>query len=307
MDAPDPRDVPTYAGLRSFLRAPAEVPGDPDVTVFGVPFDIGTTNRPGARFGPEAVRAASLMLLDDDDPGLRVTPGAGLRIVDRGDLEVVNGYLEASIDLIEKQVSEIRSHTLAIGGDHTISLPLLRALRKRHGVPLSLVHFDAHLDTWDDNFGGPLGHGTPFHHALEEDLIDPASSLQIGIRAPVANALVDANRDRGMTILRAEDVHLQGPVAVAERIQNVVGDRPAYLTFDIDGLDPSCAPGTGTPVPGGLFTWQAQAILSRLADIDWRGMDLVEIAPAYDHAQITALAGAQLAWTYLGLLTIRAR
>jgi agmatinase len=122
----------------------------------------------------------------------------------------------------------------------------------------------------------------------------------------VANELIDAGRERGFTILLAEDVHLQGPVAVAERVLAAVGDRPAYLTFDVDGLDPSCAPGTGTPVPGGLFTWQAQAILQRLVDVDWRGMDLVEIAPAYDHAQITALAGAQLAWTYLGLLTLRA-
>jgi len=298
-------DLPTYSGFRTFLRAPTQLAGEADVTVFGVPFDIGTTNRPGARFGPEAVRAASLMLMDDDHPSLRITPGAGLSVIDRGDLEIVTGYLEASLTAIEKQVSEIRSHTLAIGGDHTISLPLLRALRKRRAAPLSLVHFDAHLDTWDDNFGGPLGHGTPFYHAVREDLIDPRSSIQIGIRAPVANELIDEGRERGFTILTAEHVHLAGPIAVAEQIAECVGDRGAYLTFDIDALDPSCAPGTGTPIPGGLFTWQAQAIVQRLAGIDWLGMDLVEIAPAYDHAQITALAGAQLAWTYLGLLSRR--
>jgi agmatinase len=298
-------NLPTYSGLRTFLRAPTQVEGEADVVVFGVPFDIGTTNRPGARFGPEAVRAASLMFMEDDHPSLRVTPGEGLTLVDRGDLEIVNGYLEASLEAIEKQVSAIRGHALAIGGDHTISLPLLRALRKRRGAPLSLVHFDAHVDTWDDNYGGPLGHGTPFFHALREDLIDPRTSVQIGIRSPVSNHLVDEGREKGFTILSAEDVHVAGPEAIAKKIQECVGDRAAYLTFDIDGLDPSCAPGTGTPVPGGLFTWQVEAILRRLAGIDWVGMDLVEIAPAYDHAQITALAGAHIAWTYLGLLSVR--
>ncbi len=298
-------DLPTYSGFRTFLRAPTQVDGEPDVTVFGVPFDIGTTNRPGARFGPEAVRSASLMLVEDDHPALRVTPGGRLKVIDRGDLEIVTGYLDASIEMIEEQVSAIAGHTLAIGGDHTISLPILRALRKRHSAPLSLVHFDAHIDTWDDNYGGPIGHGTPFHHAVREGLIDPGTSAQIGIRSAVANDLIDETRAQGFTILSAEDVHVAGPAAIAEQIAACVGKRNAYLTFDIDGLDPSCAPGTGTPVPGGLMTWQAQAILQRLVDVEWVGMDLVEIAPAYDHAQITALAGAHLAWTYLGLLELR--
>ena len=296
---------PTFSGPRSFLQLPLELAdgGVPDVTIVGIPFDLGTTNRPGCRFGPAAIREASLMLIDGDHPELRVLPTGKLRIVDHGDLDIVNGYMQESLDLIEKQIAGIPSHVVAMGGDHTVTLPTLRARAERGGKGISLVHFDAHVDTWKDNFGGAVGHGTPFHYAAQEGLIDPKRSIQIGIRSPTDNDVMDYTRDElGFTVMTAEDVHIGGIEQVIAAIERTVGDNCAYLTFDIDAIDPSQAPGTGTPEIGGLFTWQALAILKRLGGINWIGMDMVEVAPAYDQAQITALAAATFMWTYLCLL-----
>ena len=296
-------DQPTFSGLRTFLQLPDHRDEKPDVTIVGIPFDLGTTNRPGSRFGPAGIRDASLMLMDGDHPELKVSPVSGLSCIDAGDLNIVNGYLDQSLELIEQQVRAIDGHLVVLGGDHTVTLPILRALAARHGKGISLVHFDAHVDTWKDTFGAPVGHGTPFHYAAQEGLIDPKASIQIGIRSPVENAIMDYTRNElGFHVISAEDVHTGGIDSVVAAIKKTVGDNAVYLTFDIDAIDPSQAPGTGTPEIGGLFTWQALAILKKLGSLNWVGMDMVEVAPAYDQAQITSLAAATFVWTYLCLL-----
>ena len=298
-------DFPTFSGPRTFLQMPSTLTegGDPDLAVIGIPFDLGTTNRPGSRFGPAALRDASLMLVDGEHPEMLVDPTRDLKAVDAGDLDIANGYLEESLSLIERQVEAMNCHLVSMGGDHTVTLPILRAHAKKHGKGISLVHFDAHVDTWKDNFGSPVGHGTPFHFACEEGLIDPKKSIKIGIRSPIGRDVLSYTRDElGFTVVSAEQVHMEGVLSVVDAIQETVGDNIAYLTFDIDAIDPGQAPGTGTPEVGGLFTWQTLAILKRLGGINWTGMDLVEVAPAYDYAQITAYAGATLMWTYMCLL-----
>ncbi len=296
---------PTFSGLRTFLQLPEklEVGTEPEVTIVGIPFDLGTSNRPGCRFGPAAIREASLMLMDGDHPELRVNPVEKLHCIDAGDLDIVNGYLQQSLDLIAEQVQLIDNHLIVLGGDHTVTLPVLQGRAERNGRGISIVHIDAHVDTWKDNFGAPVGHGTPFHYAARDGLIDPQRSCQIGIRSPVGNSVMDYTRDElGFTVITAEQVHTDGIDAVVEGVKKIVGNNAVYLTFDIDGIDPSQAPGTGTPEIGGLFTWQALSIMKKLGGLSWIGMDMVEVAPAYDHAQITSLAAASFVWTYLCML-----
>lgn len=268
--------------------------------VAGLPLDIGTTNRAGARFGPAGIRAASIMLRDGAHPQFRIDPAA-LDLADIGNFDIVLGDIAASYAKIEAQAAEI-GHLLALGGDHGATLALLRALRKRRGAPLALAHFDAHIDTWPDSFGQTLGHGSVFYRAIEEGLVDPARMIQIGIRSPVDPQVWDWTVGKGVTILDAQTVHARGPDFVAAEIKRVLGSAPAYLSFDIDALDPAFAPGTGTPEIGGLATWQTQAILRALGGIDWVGMDVMEVAPAYDHAEITSLAAATIVWEYLALV-----
>lgn len=222
---------------------------------------------------------------------------AALPVADVGDFRIALGDIRASLALIEEQAARY-PHLLAIGGDHTVTLALLRALTRRTG-PVGLVHFDAHIDTWPDNFGQALAHGSPFYVALNEGLVDPTRMIQVGIRSPMPRAVWEWTVGQGVTILSAEDVHILGPAAVADRIRAVVGDGAAYLSFDIDAIDPGQAPGTGTPEIGGLFTWQVMAILRRLRGLAFAGMDVVEVAPAYDVAEITALAAASIVWQYL--------
>lgn len=291
--------TPTFALPPTFLGTGNRDAAAP-VVVAGVPFDLGTTNRPGARLAPNAIRAASRMLVDGANPANWRDPSA-LAVADLGDLAVALGDIPASLALIEHQAAAF-AHLVTLGGDHTITLPLLRALRRRVGEPLGLVHFDAHVDTWPDNFGQVLAHGSVMWHVIEEGLVDPARMIQVGIRSPVQREVADWAPARGVTVLTAEEVHLSTPAAVAERIRAVLGDGPAYLSFDIDALDPAFAPGTGTPEVGGLATWQALGILNRLGGVDWRGMDVVEVAPPFDQAETTALAAASVAWSYLSLL-----
>ena len=290
--------VATFATPPSFLGVSRNDSAAP-ICVAGIPFDIGTTNRAGTRFGPAAIRQASRMLIDGDHPVLWVDP-AKLPLADIGNFAIALGDIAKSAALIEEQAARI-AHLVALGGDHGITLPLLRALAKRHG-PVALVHFDAHVDTWPDNFGQAYGHGSVFYHAIEEGLIDPRRMIQIGIRSPVPRDVHDWTAARGVVTLTAQSVHETGPAAVVERIVEVVGDAAVYLSIDIDVLDPAFAPGTGTPEIGGLASWQVQAILRQLSGLHFVGMDLVEVAPAYDTAEITALAGATLAWEYLCLL-----
>jgi len=290
---------PTYAVPAGFLGIGNRDPASP-ICVAGIPFDIGTTNRSGARFGPSAIRAASRMLVDGAHPQHWVDPAA-MRLADIGDFATALGDIAASMALIEKQARAIE-HLVAFGGDHSVTLPLLRALANRVGPP-ALIHFDAHVDTWPDSFGQVLGHGSVFYRAIEEGLIQPHRMIQVGIRSPMPREVYDWTLAHGVTIVTAPEVHETGPAAVAARIRETVGDAPVYLSFDIDVLDPAFAPGTGTPEVGGLATWQVQAMLRRLAKLPFIGMDVVEVAPAYDVAEITALAGATMAWEYLCLLT----
>ena len=287
--------APAFAAGSTFL-ATANADRSAPVCVAGAPHDLGVSNRPGARFGPQAIRAASRMLIDGAHPTFHVDT-ARLPVADVGNFEIALGDIAKSYDLIERQASEF-SHLVTLGGDHGVTLPLLRAVANARG-PVGLVHFDAHVDTWPETSGQIYGHGSVFYHAIKEELVDPARMIQIGIRSPVEREVVEWTLGAGVTILSAQDVHAMSMPEVAQRIHAVIGAQPAYLTFDIDALDPAFAPGTGTPEIGGLATWQAQAILRRLGGIDFVGMDLVEVAPAYDSAEITALAGATLVWEYL--------
>jgi len=291
---------PTFAVPHSFLGASASYE-EAAVCVAGIPLDIGVTNRPGARFSPHAIRHASRMLTDGQNPALGWRDPALLPLADLGDFAIALGEIPESLRLIEEQAARIAKPLLAFGGEHTVTLPLMRALVKRTG-PLGLVHFDAHIDTWPDNFGQVFGHGSVFFHALEEGLIDPKRMIQIGIRSPMPREVWDWTVGKGVTILSAEQVHELGPAATAALTREVVGQGPAYLSFDIDALDASQAPGTGTPEVGGLFSWQAMAILKRLEGLSIAGMDVVEVAPAYDIGEITALAAASIAWQMLSLL-----
>ena len=291
--------TPTFAMPLGFLGITRNDRGA-DFVVAGVPLDIGTTNRAGARDGPHAIRRASRMLTDGDHPEFWIEP-AKLSLADIGDFELALGDIPASLHLIEQQAAAL-GHLIAFGGEHGITLPLLRALSRRMGDPLGLVHFDAHVDTWPTNFGQTHAHGSVFYHAIEEGLVDPHRMIQIGIRSPVQRDVWDWTIGRGVTVLTAQDVHASRPDEVAQRIRDVVGAAPAYLCFDIDALDPAVAPGTGTPEIGGLASWQAQAILRRLRGITFVGMDVVEVAPAYDVAEITALAAATVVWEYLALV-----
>jgi agmatinase len=293
--------IPTFSLPLGFLGIERR---DPTAAfcVAGIPLDIGTTYRSGARFGPQAIRQASRMLVDGAHPRAWIDP-AQLSLADLGDFRIALGDIPASLDLIEEQATPL-DHLIALGGEHGVTLALLRALAKRNG-PVALIHFDAHVDTWPDNFGQTYGHGSVFFHAIEEGLIEPAHTVQIGIRSPVPRDVHDWTVDRGVTVIAAEDVHESGPAAVASRIRDIVGDAQVYLSFDIDALDPAFAPGTGTPEVGGLATWQAQGILRRLAGLDFIGMDVVEVAPAYDVSEVTALAAATMVWEYLALVAPR--
>ncbi|GJL76508.1 agmatinase [Nitrosomonas sp.] len=279
----------SFGGAASFFRAPYqhELKGV-DVAVTGVPLDIATTNRPGARLGPRAIRNASLSLAWERPWPWRMDPMAALRVIDYGDCEPVDGDL-LSVSHIETHIAKIINSGVAalmLGGDHFVTLPSLKAHAAVHG-PISLIHFDAHTDTWPSSCND-VNHGTMFHYAALKGIVNPASSIQIGIRTINEDTL-------GFHIVSAADVYQSSGREIARQIRERVGNSPVYFTFDIDCLDPAFAPGTGTPVPGGLSTFQVLSIIRELSGIQLVGMDVVEVAPAYDHAEITALAAAQIA------------
>jgi agmatinase len=292
-------DTPTFAMPPPFLGIKRN-DRDAEFCVAGIPYDLGTTNRAGARFGPSAIRQASRMLADGHHPHWRVNPTT-LSLSDIGDFQIALGDISNTIRLIEQQASLI-DHLLALGGDHGVTLPLLEVATKRQGTPLAVIHFDAHVDTWPENFGQHYAHGSVFYHAINAELVDPHKMIQIGIRSPVDKHIRDWTIDQGVTIIDALTVHEMGPAAIAQRVVEIIGNTPTYLSFDIDVLDPAFAPGTGTPEVGGLATWQMQGILRRLVDLRFIGMDVVEVSPPYDHAEITALAAATVAWEYLALV-----
>ena len=293
-------EEPTYAGITSFMRRRyTRNLSDADVAVSGVPYDLATTNRPGTRLGPRAIRAAStIMAWGDEVSGWGFDPFKELAVVDYGDCLFDHGRPDLVPEEIFQHAQAIVAQDtamLTLGGDHFISYPLLRAHAEKHG-PISLIHFDAHSDTWEDE-DGRIDHGTMFYHAAKQGIVDPAHSVQVGMRTFNADT-------HGFNVYNAEWVHENGIAATVDVIREAVGNRPCYLTFDIDCLDPAYAPGTGTPVVGGFTTHQARMILRGLAGLNLVGMDLVEVAPAYDVGEITALAGATLA---LDLLCLYAR
>ena len=286
----------TYGGALSFLRRKytKDLKGV-DIAVSGIPYDAATSFRPGARFGPKAIREASVQLAELLAFPDGIDPFKTLAVIDYGDCELDYGFHSNVVSEIEnhaKTILDSGAEMLTFGGDHFVTYPLLRAHAEKYG-PIALVHFDAHTDSWPDE-DGRLDHGTMFSRAIKENLIDTKHSIQIGIRTHNSNT-------KGVTILDAPWVHENGINKVINKIIDVVKDAPAYLTFDIDGLDPAYAPGTGTPVSGGLTSAQALGIIRGLEGLNFIGADVVEVAPAYDHADITAIAAATIAHDYLVL------
>jgi agmatinase len=310
---PDALVTPRFAGVRTFARLPhVELPRDDvDAAVIGVPFDTATSFRTGARFGPEAIRSAS-MLLRPYHPVLGVDVFATLSLVDGGDLNVTPGNALRTTEQIDEQLRPLLAAgivPLVLGGDHSIVLGELRAQHATHG-PVALVLLDAHADTWDQYYGERYFHGTPFRRAVEEGLVDPARSLLAGMRGSLYGPEdVEVPRELGFEIIAGPDLVAMTPDQYRDRVQARVGDGPAYLSFDIDVLDPASAPGTGTPEVAGLEPREALAFLRALAGIEFSGFDVVEVAPAYDSpGQITALHAAAVAYDMLALLAVaRAR
>jgi agmatinase len=307
---PDAREIPRFAGPDTFARLPRlDDVGSAAVAVAGVPFDAAVSYRPGARFGPAGVRAGS-KLLRPYHPFLDVEPWSVHQVADAGDVAANPFDIGAAVAAVEAAASELlerADHLVVIGGDHSLSLPLLRATAARHG-PIALVHFDAHLDTWDTYFGAPYTHGTPFRRAVEEGLLDLGTSAHLGIRGPLySTGDLAADRELGFATVTTMDVARAGPDAAVDRVLERVRDRPVYVSVDIDVLDPAHAPGTGTPEPGGLTTRELQMILRGLAGANLVGGDVVEVAPAYDHAELTTIAAANVVYELLALLALRRR
>ena len=286
----------TYSGVLSFCRRPyaPDLSLAADVAVFGVPFDSAVTNRPGARLGPRAIRAASTQLAELDSHAWGFNPFHRLGVIDAGDIPLNPHDPATIVDQIFAGVAPIYEadlFPLALGGDHFIAYPLLKAAAQKYG-PLALLQFDAHADTWDSL--GALDHGTMFRRAINEGLIDVDHSLQIGLRTHTSS-------DFGLEQIPAHECHTLGPEALVNRILARVGAAKAYLSFDIDCLDPAFAPGTGTPVVGGLASWQILPILRGIGSLHLVGMDLVEVSPPFDHAEITALAAASFAYEVIAM------
>jgi agmatinase len=297
----------TFAYLSSgtFLKAPAADTSH-RYAIAGVTWDGSTTNRPGARLGPRAIRQASHMLCDGTHPHFGLAPGAALG--DAGDLPLPNTGLEALRAALRPQARALmaRHHVAWLGGDHSITLTLLQAMRELLGRPLGVIHFDAHCDTWADHFGEPSGHGTWVREAFEQGLVVPECFVQIGIRSPGAREDIEYVADHGGLIFNARALRgRESPAQLADVLAAVRqrwaahGQPPAYLSLDIDCLDPAFAPGTGTPEPAGLTSAQVMTLLEEWGDLPFAGMDCVEVSPPFDHAELTAMAAANFVWTYL--------
>jgi agmatinase len=300
--------VPRYAGEATFARLPRiDEVSQADVAILGVPFDSGVSYRPGARFGPSHIRESS-RLLRPYNPALQVPVFASQQVADAGDLAVNPFGIDDAIGAIERGARDLLERTrfvLTLGGDHTVALPMLRAVSAVHG-PVAVVHFDAHLDTWDTYFGAAYTHGTPFRRAAEEGLLDRTGCLHVGIRGPLyTDADLTQDAELGFQVIAAPDVDQLGVAGVVERIRHRVEDRPVYVSVDIDVLDPAHAPGTGTPEAGGLSSRELLATLRSFAKLNLVGADIVEVAPAYDHAQITGIAAAHVGYELLSALAAR--
>ncbi|MFF7250086.1 agmatinase [Embleya sp. NPDC008237] len=304
----DSSRVPRYAGPATFARLPRtdEVPHT-DIAVVGVPFDSGVSYRPGARFGGNAIREAS-RLLRPYNPAQDASPFALAQVADAGDIAVNPFDIHEAVSTVEAAADELLAagtRLMTLGGDHTIALPLLRAVARRHG-PVALLHFDAHLDTWDTYFGAEYTHGTPFRRAVEEGILDTEALSHVGTRGPLYGKqdLTD-DQKMGFGIVTSVDVMRRGVDEVSAQLRERIGDRPLYVSIDIDVLDPAHAPGTGTPEAGGLTSRELLEILRGLTACNVVSADVVEVAPAYDHADITSVAAAHTAYELTTLMARR--
>ncbi|MDH3671102.1 MAG: agmatinase [Gammaproteobacteria bacterium] len=301
--------VPRYAGPSTFARLPElRDVSHCDVAILGIPFDAGTSYRPGARFGPQAIRQASRHLRTQYHPAYDAEPFVKQQVADAGDVACNPFNINEAVEQIQTSATELlgkAGSVVSLGGDHTIALPLLRAVN-HHVGPVALVHFDAHLDTWDTYFGAPYTHGTPFRRAAEEKLFLDHASMHVGIRGPLYST-DDLKQDEelGFKVVHCDDFETEGIQGVVKRIRDRVGDNPLYLSIDIDVLDPAHAPGTGTPEIAGMTTRELVNVLRGLSGLSIVSADVVEVAPAYDHAEITSLAAATLVYELINMFACR--
>lgn len=302
---PDATKSPRYGGFPTFARLPRlDQVEHYDVAVVGVPFDSGVSYRPGARFGPAHIRQSS-RLLRPYNPALNRMPFASQQVVDAGDIDCNPFNIPEALAAIEAQVGKLSSggrRVVTLGGDHTIALPILRTLHRQYG-PITVVHFDAHLDTWNSYFGMDTTHGTPFRRASEEGLINTLTSVHVGTRGPLYSATdLSDDQELGFQVISSVDLQDHGLEWGLQRLRDRVGDTPIYISIDIDVLDPAHAPGTGTPEAGGLTSRELLGFVRSFATQNVVGADVVEVAPAYDHAEITGIAAAHVAYELLSVM-----
>lgn len=300
--------VPRYAGSSTFARIPEiHTVSDYDIAILGVPFDGGTSFRPGARFGPMEVRKSSRHLRPAFHVELDVAPFERVQVVDAGDVACTPFSISEAVEQIEAHAHSVQGgsgdrRVIAVGGDHTIALPMLRSVVRQHG-PVALIHFDAHLDTWDTYFNAPVTHGTVLRRAFEEGLLAEDHSIHLGVRGPIYDRIdLKEDADFGFKAIRTSDLDRIGVEGAVEQVKQRVGDTPVYLSIDIDVLDPAFAPGTGTPEAGGLQSRELLALLRNLNGLNVVGADVVEVAPAYDHAEITTVAAATVVYDLVALM-----
>ena len=298
--------VPRFAGPSTFARLPElRDVSRCDIAILGIPFDAGTSYRPGARFGPQSIRQASRHLRTQYHPSYDTEPFVEQQVADAGDISCNPFNIEEAVGQIQMAATEMLGKVdsiISLGGDHTIALPLLRAVNHFHG-PVALVHFDAHLDTWDTYFGAPYTHGTPFRRAAEEKLFLDHASMHVGIRGPLySRDDLDNDEELGFKVVHCDEFQKEGLDHVASRIKERVGDNPMYLSIDIDVLDPAHAPGTGTPEIGGISSRELLGVLREFDGLNIISADVVEVSPAYDHAELTSLAAATIVYEIINLL-----
>jgi agmatinase len=303
----DSSRIPRFAGAATYARLPRlDQVERADVKVVGVPFDAGVSYRPGARFGANHVREAS-RLLRPYNPALDASPFANAQVADAGDMAVNPFNIHEAIETIQQNALDLTAdgaRLLSIGGDHTIALPLLRAASERAGGPVALLHFDAHLDTWDTYFGAEYTHGTPFRRAFEEGILDTDALSHVGTRGPLYGKRdLEDDRRFGFGIVTSSDVYYQGVRETVAKLRDRIGTRPLYISVDIDVLDPAHAPGTGTPEAGGITSRELLEILRGLRGANIVGADVVEVSPAYDHAEITGVAASHVAYDLVTLMS----
>ena len=304
----DAMEYPRFEGLRTFMRLPHTTNlENVDFLIAGIPFDTGATFRVGARFGPSGIRENSL-LLRPYNPAQDIEVFKYCSGIDYGDIPIVPGYLPESHKLIEQETANLIQPNIVpifMGGDHSISLPVLRSIKKKYG-PVGLIHFDAHSDLWHGYYDNKDTHGTPFRRAIEENLIDPSISCQIGLRGPLYNKNdFSMSKDAGLLSITGPELHSMGIQKALSLVKNRIGNKKAYLTFDIDFIDPAFAPGTGTPEAGGFTGYDAISFVRGLKEINFIGFDMVEVMPPYDPAHVTSLLAANIIYEFISLIAIQ--